>query len=257
MRATFSYDEATGWLEGNTVAKGGTTLQSYRYDFDDVGNVINRQLGFGVGSRANLTETFRYDDLHRLKSRTVDSALNLSGALAMSQSFSYDKMGNIENKPGVGLYSFSYDANGNITHDGKRTFAYTAFEKPYRITQGSDTTDFVYGPNRELLQRIDQRGPHQTRSLMLDGYEQVSLPGGVVEHKYSVGDAIITKRSNSSSDVFYLHKDQQGSTSSITNASGNLVQQLMYDPWGKQQVVKSKNGVRSCPLPVDIRHWLH
>jgi RHS repeat-associated protein len=74
---------------------------------------------------------------------------------------------------------------------------------------------------------------------MLDGYEQITLPTGVVEHKYSVGDAIITKRSNGANEIYYLHKDQQGSTTAITNASGNTVQQLMYDPWGKQHVVNT------------------
>ena len=243
VTASFTYGDDTGWLKGNTVTKAGATIQSYVYDFDDVGNVTNRQLSYGVGSSANLTETFLYDNLHRLESRTVNSALNLSGALAMTESYGYDAMGNLTSKPGVGSYSFSYDANGNVTNDGKRSFIYTAYEKPSRIQQNNDFTDFEYGPNRELIKRIDKRGSNITTTLMLDGYEQVTLPTGVVEHKYSVGDAIITKRSGAptadATQVYYLHKDQQGSTTAITDANGSTVQQLMYDPWGKQYVVNT------------------
>jgi len=172
----------------------------------------------------------------------------LSGSLSMSEAYTYDKLGNLKTKTGVGLYNFVYDNNGNITNDGKRRFDYTAFEKPYRITQGSDSTDFVYGPNRELIQRIDKRGSNTTSTLMLDGiYEQVTLPGGIVEHKYYVADAVVTKRSNSTLDTFYLHKDQQGSTTAITNANGDIVQQLMYDPWGKQFLVNNSILTYSSP----------
>ncbi|MBY0418560.1 MAG: hypothetical protein K2W88_10935, partial [Pararheinheimera sp.] len=172
-----------------------------------------------------------------------NTALNLSGALAMTESYGYDAMGNLTSKPGVGNYSFTYDANGNVTNDGKRSFTYTAYEKPSRIQQNTDFTDFEYGPNRELIKRIDKRGSNTTTTLMLDGYEQITLPTGVVEHKYSVGDAIITKRSGAptadATQVYYLHKDQQGSTTAITDLNGNTVQQLMYDPWGKQYVVNT------------------
>jgi RHS repeat-associated protein len=63
----------------------------------------------------------------------------------------------------------------------------------------------------------------------------------LTEHKFYVGNAVITKRSNSSSDIFYLHKDHQRSTTSITNKSGTVVQQFIYDPWGKQTAAFENN----------------
>ena len=248
VSGSFVYDTKTGWLKSSETRRGSAVVQNYQYGFDDVGNVTSRELSFGVGSNGNLTESFGYDDLHRLTSRNVTAAVGLSGSLSMSEAYSYDKLGNLKTKTGVGLYNFAYDSNGNIIHDGKRRFDYTAFEKPYRITQGSDSTDFVYGPNRELIQRIDKRGSNTTSTLMLDGiYEQVTLPGGITEHKYYVADAVVTKRSNSTLDTFYLHKDQQGSTTAITNANGTTVQQLMYDPWGKQFLVNNSILTYSSP----------
>ena len=248
VSGSFVYDTKTGWLKSSETRRGSAVVQNYQYGFDDVGNVTSRELSFGVGSNGNLTESFGYDDLHRLTSRNVTAAVGLSGSLSMSEAYSYDKLGNLKTKTGVGLYNFAYDSNGNIIHDGKRRFDYTAFEKPYRITQGNDSTDFVYGPNRELIQRIDKRGSNTTSTLMLDGiYEQVTLPGGIVEHKYYVADAVVTKRSNSTLDTFYLHKDQQGSTTAMTNANGDTVQQLMYDPWGKQFLVNNSILTYSSP----------
>jgi RHS repeat-associated protein len=265
VTATFSYGDDTGWLQSNAVKKGTTTIQNYSYAFDDVGNVISRDISFVVGSSANLKETFLYDDLHRVTSRTVNTKLNLTGTLAMTESYGYDGNGNLIKKTNVGYYQynvtgkpnrlaavwqnndftgtkyygFTYDANGNVTNDGKRSFTYTPFDKPSLVTQGTDTTSFSYGPNRELIKRIDARSTGTTTTLMLDGYEQITLPSGVVEHKYNVGDAVITKRSNGANETYYLHKDQQGSTTAITNAAGTTVQQFLYDPWGKQYLVNN------------------
>ncbi|WP_028768313.1 RHS repeat domain-containing protein [Shewanella fidelis] len=44
----------------------------------------------------------------------------------------------------------------------------------------------------------------------------------------------ITHRSINTKRVFYLHKDHQGSTTTVTNSAGSVVQQFTYDPWGKQ-----------------------
>jgi RHS repeat-associated protein len=184
----------------------------------------------------------------------------------MNENYKYDDWGNITYKQNTGYYKYdtnktnrllgvyqysnftgqqaynlSYDNNGNVKNDGKRKSDYTNFDKPYLITQGTSKTAFSYGPNREVYKRVDTRGGKQTKTLYLGGYEQVKLPSGVIEHKFYVGNVVITERSNNANDEFYLHKDHQGSTTSITNASGMVVQQFIYDPWGKQYNVHSNS----------------
>ena len=191
VTSTYSFHPAMGWLAGSTTSGATGTIQSYNYGFDAVGNATSRSISFALGSGANMAETFGYDNLHRVTSRSVSAAVGLSGTAAMSESYSYDANGNLGFKTSVGYYqynvsgkpnrlagvwqnsnfsgtqhySFSYDANGNVTNDGKRSFTYTAFEKPSRVTQGSDYTDFSYGPNRELLRRVDVR-PGKTTSTL-------------------------------------------------------------------------------------------
>lgn len=258
------YDAQMGYLDNASVTRSGVTHQVYDYSFDLVGNVTNRYISFGVISSANMAETFTYDNLHRVTGRTVTQAFALNGNLGMTEAYDYDANGNLKSKTGVGhyqynvsskpnrlagvwqnsnfsgtqYYNFVYDYNGNVTNDGKRSFAYNAFDKPSLVTQGTETTSFSYGPNRELIKRIDARSTGTTTTLLIDNlYQQVLMPSGVTEHKFTVGNAIVTRRTAGGPQVYYLHKDQQGSTTAITNPEGNTVQQLLYDPWGKQYQV--------------------
>ena len=95
-----------------------------------------------------------------------------------------------------------------------------------------------------------------TDTLYIGGlYERVSLPTAVTEHKFYVGNAVITKRSNNAHDEYYLHKDNQGSTTSITNAAGSLLQQFIYDPWGKQYSVSSNSLFSTYSNPGDSKGY--
>ena len=192
---------------------------------------------YQLPSRYRMNEIYRYDDWGNIKYKT---------------SIGYYKYDNNKTNRLLGVYqrsnysgqqrnSLTYDNNGNVVNDGKRISSYTNFDKPYLISQGTSKTAFTYGPNREVYKRVDTRSGKQTKTLYLGGYEQVKLPSGITEHKFYVGNVVITERSNNANDEFYLHKDHQGSTTSITNASGSLVQQFIYDPWGKQYNVHSNS----------------
>ncbi|GAB58219.1 toxin TcdB middle/N-terminal domain-containing protein [Rheinheimera nanhaiensis] len=283
-----SFYGASGWLDTLTVKRGATHVHNMDYNYDYVGNVTQRQLNFGnVGSQAGFTEIFGYDDLHRVTSRTISAVSGSAGysslpaALKMNESYRFDHFGNMTFKTNVGNYcydssktnrltgvwsgsnctgtrhyNFSYDNNGNVTNDGKRSLTYTAFDKPARVTQGANRTDFAYGPNRELYRRTDVRDNKTTDTLYIGGlYERVSLPTAVTEHKFYVGNAVITKRSNNAHDEYYLHKDGQGSTTSITNATGSLLQQFIYDPWGKQYSVSTNSVFTTYSNPGDSKGY--
>ncbi|MGO2129034.1 MAG: FG-GAP-like repeat-containing protein [Pseudoalteromonas prydzensis] len=193
---------------------------------------------------------------------------------AMSSSITYDDLGNINYKKGAGYYKYDtnnsnrlvavyknsnftgtkyynldYDANGNITNDGKRQFYYTSFDKPSKIVQGNDISEFSYGPMRELYKRKDAFNGKITITLYLGNYEKITLPSGVVEHKFYVGNVVVTQRSNGTDDEYYLHKDNQGSTTSITDKNGHVVQQFVYEPWGKQYTVHNSGALASYQSP--------
>ncbi|WP_420787748.1 FG-GAP-like repeat-containing protein [Shewanella chilikensis] len=144
-------------------------------------------------------------------------------------------------------YVMVYDKNGNITQDGSRRFTYSSYDLVTNITQGGESTRFKYDANRQRFERYDVKVEAGVTSylttLYVGGYEKVTRSGGnkpaLTEQKLYVGNLVITKRSNNTVDEFYLHKDHQGSTTTITNKSGNVVQQFTYDPWGKQTAAYS------------------
>ncbi len=192
---------------------------------------------YQLPGRYRMNETYRYDDWGNIKYKQNTGYYKYDTTKTNRLSGVYQR----SNFTGTQYYNMAYDANGNVTNDGKRTSHYTNFDKPYLITQGSSRTSFSYGPSREVYKRVDTRAGKQTQTLYLGGYERVKLPSGVIEHKFYVGNVVITERSNNANDEFYLHKDHQGSTTSITNANDGIVQQFIYDPWGKQYNVHSNS----------------
>lgn len=250
---TATYEARTGWLNYLEVAKGSTNHHALDYSYYDNGNLKTRSNIFAFGGSAtNYTDTFTYDGLNRLWTAKK------TGGISASETFLYDKLGNLKNKANTVLkytgykgasknqltevwrgstrtHLFEYDPRGNVLKDAQRTFAYTAFDKPYLITKGTTKSEFSYGPNRELYRQRLTVGGKVTDTLYVKGlYERAKLASGVTEHKYHVGNVVVTDRSNGANDTLYLHKDNLGSTVSITNSAGNIVQHFNYDAWGKQ-----------------------
>jgi RHS repeat-associated protein len=273
VSSTAVFEDDTGWLSSIDVKNGAGIQLTYTHvEHDDVGNVASRWTKFGSipGSITDFTETYGYDYLtNRLEDRTISIATG-SGILPTNfktyQDFNYDDWGNIKFKTGVGnytyyatkphqlnevksasgaqLYKFFYDANGNSKTDGTRTFTYGSYDKPTLITKAGSSSTMKYGPERELVSKSDsyvENGKSVTyQTTYLGNYEKVYRTGGVgtlTEHKFYVGDIVYTQRSNGSSDTFYLHKDHQGSVIATTNASGSVVSQAIYDPWGKRTAI--------------------
>ncbi|WP_229706748.1 RHS repeat-associated core domain-containing protein, partial [Shewanella inventionis] len=273
VSSTAVFEDDTGWLSSIDVKNGAGIQLTYTHvEHDDVGNVASRWTKFGSipGSITDFTETYGYDYLtNRLEDRTISIATG-SGILPTNfktyQDFNYDDWGNIKFKTGVGnynyyatkphqlnevksasgaqLYKFFYDANGNSKTDGTRTFNYGSYDKPTLITKAGSSSSMKYGPERELIYKSDtyvENGKNVTyQTTYLGNYEKVYRTGGagtLTEHKFYVGDIVFTQRSNGSSDTFYLHKDHQGSVIATTNASGAVVSQAIYDPWGKRTAV--------------------
>nr|WP_269468545.1 FG-GAP-like repeat-containing protein [Alteromonas sp. ASW11-130] len=271
------YQMDTGWLEYLGVHKGTSLRHKLDYTYDSLGNLKTRTNDFAMGSsQYDFTETFGYDSRNRLdwRDRKV-------GSNTIRENYSYDALGNITYKQGTGYYKYdstiknrlkevwsgsgftgtkkyglSYDNRGNVTNDGSRSFKYTAFDKPYEVNKGSTKTLFSYGPSRELYKQVHTIGGKTTETLYLKGlYERKKLPTGVTEHKYYVGNAVVTDRSNGNNETSYLHKDNLGSTITITNASGNVVQHFTYDPWGKQNAFYGSSHFANYSTPAESKGY--
>ena len=240
------------------------TLQDQTYTWDIVGNLTARAQTLG---ETTLEETFAYDSLNRLTQSKV--------AGETAQNVSYDGLGNITAKTGVGGYvygdtarphrlaqagsaHFAYDDNGNVIQEHEtgqdanptRSFAYTPFNKAASIKQGTHTTEFEYGPDRSRTRRVDTvntgAGTSVTTTLYFGGAEKVIAPDGSYTWKRYVADGFLIEQTYNSHDTLtkedtrHLLKDHLGSIALILDEAGldkDLLplQRLSYDAWGQRR----------------------
>lgn len=266
IRSYFGYRGDTGWHTSTRVMRASSEIFYSGVTHDEMGNVKTRTTDYGAnpGVGTNFTENYSYDDLNRLDYRSVsviDRGTSMPSSFDDSIDYQYDGFGNLKKKNGVGSYrysdakrvhrltsaagfgSFAYDNNGNIRSDGiGRTFNYGSYDKPTRITKGSLYADMKYGVDRELYfkkeKRVEAGKTNLYQTIYLGSYEEVRRTGGSgssTEHKYYVGgDIVISHRSNGTKEYSYLHKDHQGSITTVTNKNGTVIQQALFDPFGKR-----------------------
>ena len=143
---------------------------------------------------------------------------------------------------------FVYDANGNILKSGNRTMAWTSFNKPYRMskTHGVATVtraQYHYGPDFNRTVKVKDTGENtpalETTLYIGKEYEHITDRTGSVKHRYTLSAGShtiqIERDDNSNKDTpQYLLSDALGSTDVIVNASGEVEQQMAFDPWGQR-----------------------
>ncbi|WKD48752.1 FG-GAP-like repeat-containing protein [Microbulbifer spongiae] len=255
------YDAITGRIGGigtyRPLDTSSPSVQHLEFDFDAIGNLTER-----TDYLQQFSEQFTYDNLNRLRTSHSD----FGNGDIRTNAVTYDALGNILSKTGVGNYSYGgttcgrragphavttisapkatsycYDANGNMTSGDGRTIQYSYFDKPTLITKGSKSTAFKYGPERNRFQRIDREGGNTTTTTYIGGlYEKVEKSNGSVEERHFIGgSAIVTiydRNGNfGNTKTRYLHKDHLGSITAITDEQMNLVEEFSFDAWGKRR----------------------
>lgn len=256
VSTTQTYDANTGRIA--TIAAGiSNSVQNMSFVFDTIGNLASR-----TDVISNLVESFTYDDLNRLTGATIVQGVNTP----VTKTFSYNATGNIVTKSDHGVYSYpaqgaasvrpnavssvvtasgtkvyAYDANGNMTSGDGRTMTWTPFNMPLTIAQGASTLAFAYDTER---QRVKQTAPDGTTHYINDtsaGLKSEKFIGASstrwVNYVYAGGGiaAVVNVDSVSGTTTRYFHKDHLGSTAVITDESGNVVERLAYDAWGKRR----------------------
>jgi RHS repeat-associated protein len=244
-----SFSATTGRLL--TVNAGaGNAVQNLSYTYDSLGNLLSR-----TDSNENLSETVTYDALNRLTSATIASNI------APVKNFTFDALGNLVTKSDVGSYTyptpgsshphavssisggvisttFTYDPNGNeLTGNGRAT-TWTSYNKPASITQGSSTISFLDGPDHQRFKQVTAQGT----ILYFDGfgvYAELVTSSSTWNEYLTVGNVMVGVRFlNSATETLttrYFHTDHLGSISVITDQTGNVLERLSYDAWGKRR----------------------
>ena len=184
------YAHQTGQMNSIDVTGPGGMIHDLSYTYDRFGNLDTQTT---VVNGSTSTETFLYDDLHRLlqSNRTTSNG-------SSTINYTYDAVGNLLSKDdyatlyryqgsqpnavssvdkvGGATVNFTYDANGNrLTGDGK-TLTYNAFNKPESITAGGITAGFYYGSD---LSRYKQTKSNGETTLYIDKLMEIVTVGAL------------------------------------------------------------------------------
>jgi len=216
-------------------------LQNLTYNYDNVGNISN----ITDTIKAN-TQTFGYDNLHRLTSASS------TATPAYSHGLTYDAIGNMTAGAGKtftypgngglrphaatsdGLASYTYDANGNmatrVLQGVTRTFTW---DYDNRLTQVKDGTSikasYVYDYAGARVKKVEGA----TTTLM--PFPHYRLVNGAATRYYFANGQRIAER-DSGGNVFYYHSDQLGSSNVVSNAAGAEVRATLFYPYGGTRV---------------------
>jgi RHS repeat-associated protein len=169
-----------------------------------------------------------------------DNGTVLHYTMPSTETYVYDQIGNIiyknrvpytyGSKPhavtSVGSTSYAYDANGNMITHGNQTITYDVENRPVSITDGVNTTTFVYDGDGNRIKKIE--GGHTT--VYIGKYYEKNISTGIITTYYYLGDRLVALRSGT--NLRYTHLDHLGSISVVTDASGNTIGSIKYYPYG-------------------------
>jgi len=127
--------------------------------------------------------------------------------------------------------TFDYDNNGNMKSDGKRIIAYNFENMPTSITSANSVVNYTYDGNGK---RVKKALP-TSATVYIDNLYECSN-GYCDKHIYDGNGRIAIE---TESQTFYHHSDHLGSTSIVTNASGNKLESIAYYPFGETRLDNS------------------
>ena len=239
---------------GLGTTDSGLLLLDYAYGTSaNNGNVASQRIRSGT---LNLTQSYTYDSLNRLK-----TAGESGGGTAWSQAYSYDRYGNravmgpggylpsqaltpqslsvfdtatnrLDGMNGMNTVTVAYDGAGNLTRDwGGRRFTYDGENRMVSFdTTGTDgdATYYYDGDGRRVKKAVGGTG------------------GPVTIYVYNVAGQLVAEyatRWRPLSGTQYLTQDHLGSTRAVTGPDGAAVSRHDYLPFGEE--IEASRGNRS------------
>ncbi len=241
---------------GNLTFRGDTLKsQSEYFQYDTLNRVVRVETattgGIPGGTPQTGVVTTGYDAKGNITNRSDVGAYSYGGGSAACSALA-------DARPLAGLHAVSgiasafaggknaaycYDQNGNLLAGDGRTVTWTAYDMVASVTRGARAVSFDYGPDRSRFKRVDITPAGITTTVYAGGgaTEVITRPGGGSEMKTYIGDFAVvttpTTPAGAASVTQYLHRDHLGSVDTITNASGQVVQRMSFDSWGKRREV--------------------
>ncbi|MDR3631701.1 MAG: RHS repeat-associated core domain-containing protein, partial [Desulfocapsaceae bacterium] len=284
----YSWDAATGELAGITYPSGlaltysrdaNGRISAIAADGTSIVSAVSR-LPFGPVKAARLASTNL--------TRTYDQRYSVSAIKAGGADFGFsrDAGGNVTGITGVQAptltaetidYSYNaannqitaappknytYDANGNMASDGTLGFMYDGLNRLIQVSQGtSPIASYGYDANnRRIRKSTGGVTSHYLYDINNNLIAETLLDGTPLrEYIYLDGEPIAVKEYQSIPGIYYFINDHLGTPQQLVDASGTVVWQAAYLPFGQAQVttVTARNNLRFPGQYFDAETGLH
>jgi RHS repeat-associated protein len=235
-------------------------INQYAYGYNKV-NLKNYEQRIHDGSKGDV---YAYDAINRIKNIKFDAADPTdpqTAQFAKAKTYNLDKVDNIlkivENKNSVDSeiltemtasnaklnqyskfdqWNMAYDQNGNTTQKGSQQFSYNFRNQLVRSIDGGSTVTLKYDP---FGRRIEKSGTGNTIRFYYAGNQVIEERNSSdqVTKQYVYGNGIdelfrLDVYSGATSTPYYVHTNDIGSTTAITDGTGALVERISYDTFG-------------------------
>ena len=241
--AFYLYDTASrrtvtclGGQSTSCSSGGGSNKEGYSYETDgqlngivQTLNATTLSLGYGRNHSYQITGITSSDPFYLPRPSTATTTAYVPNALNEYASY--------------GGNSDSYDPNGNllgwVSSGGQQTYSY---DSENRLTQaivnggGSPTVTFDYDG---LGRRVSKSAGGTTTTYLLDGDEEIAeYSGPTLLRRYITGPGVDERVAHAEGSATtnppktYYHVNHQGSVIDMTDATGNVLQEMSYDEYG-------------------------
>lgn len=133
-------------------------------------------------------------------------------------------------------YPLEYDANGNLIKDQYNYYEYDDFDQLIRVRQGSLNgpilAEYFYDENGARVQDTDFTSGNAIRTYYSDDFVQVVDETGITHNITYYRDDFGLVAAKDENAMLYYHPDHLGSPTLITDASGNVVAESSFLPFG-------------------------
>ncbi|MFH0783494.1 MAG: RHS repeat-associated core domain-containing protein [Pseudomonadota bacterium] len=156
----------------------------------------------------------------------------------------------------------TYDANGNILSDGTNTFTYDGLNRIIQVEkQGSVIATYGYdSSNRRIRKNAGTTSTHYLYDLGSQLIAEILVDGTKLrDYIYLDGEPIAVKEYQTTPGTYYFINDHLGTPQRLVNATGTVVWQAAYLPFGKAQITVEtvKNNLRFPGQYYDAETGLH
>lgn len=247
---TFDYN-IQGWPTSHNVTRGNTAIYSDMLRYYDgylgsqpsyTGNISS--WSWSHSGQDTNTYTFEYDNLSRLtdadhyvdglltnrfveKGMTYDKNTNLLtikryGTSVQPHNMNFTYSGNQRN-------GFTYDGNGNITSDAELELSYNFLNLPAVIQDGTDIkVRYTYAADGTKLSAVDDSG----EGYFYIGSFKYNCNGSTLDLESVASSGGRIYKTNTGYDKRYFISDHLGSTRVVLSATGTILEQNDYYPYG-------------------------